>query len=149
MTDIGFYHLLTTPLERALPKLLERVLEKGGRAVVLAGSDERVEALSAALWTYDPNAFLPHGDPRDGRPEEQPIWLTVVDENPNGANVLILTDGAESSHVGGFEKCLDVFDGSDAEAVAAGRERWRRHQGAGHRLTYWQQDAQGRWEKKA
>lgn len=148
MTEIAFYHLQTTPLERALPKLLERVLERGARAVVIAGSDERVEALNAALWTYDPNAFLPHGSPRDGRPAEQPIWLTVEDENPNGASVLILTDGAQSAHVDGFERCLEVFDGNDEEAVAAARERWRGYQAAGHALTYWQQNAQGRWDRK-
>ncbi len=149
MTEIAFYHLQTTPLERALPKLLERVLERGARAVVIAGSDERVEALNAALWTYDPNAFLAHGSQRDGRPAEQPIWLTVEDENPNGASVLILTDGAESARIDSFERCLDIFDGNDAEVVAAARERWRRHQAAAHTVTYWQQNAQGRWERKA
>ncbi len=54
MTEVGFYHLLTTPLEKALPGLLVKALDGGMRAVVLAGSDERVEALCAALWTFDP-----------------------------------------------------------------------------------------------
>lgn len=149
MTEIRFYHLETMPLERALPKLLEKVLESGARAVVLAGSEERVEALNAALWTYEQGAFLPHGSARDGRAEDQPIWLTAADENPNGASVLVLTDGARSDRIDGFEKCLEIFDGNDAEAVAAARERWRAYQRAGYPLTYWQQTREGRWEKKA
>jgi DNA polymerase-3 subunit chi len=62
MTEIRFYHLTTTTLERALPVLLEKVLARGDRAVVIAGSDERVAALDTALWTYDDRSFLP----RDG-----------------------------------------------------------------------------------
>lgn len=148
MTEISFYHLQRLPLDRALPKLLEKVLESGARAVVMAGSPERVEALNAALWTYEQGAFLPHGCAGDGHPEAQPIWLTAVDENPNGARVLILTDGARSARIGEFERCLDMFDGNDADAVAAARERWRRHKEAGYPLTYWQQNGEGRWERK-
>ena len=148
MTDIGFYHLTRSPLERALPKLLEKVRASGARAVVMAGSDERVEALNAALWTYDPGSFLPHGTAKDGAPEEQPIWLTTEDANPNGATVLVLTDGAASANVGAFARCLDMFDGRDAAAVDSARDRWRACREAGHCLTYWQQTEQGGWRKR-
>lgn len=148
MSDIGFYHLVRSPLEKALPKLLEKVLESGARAVVMAGSEERVESLAVLLWTYHPNSFLPHGTARDGKPEVQPIWLTERDENPNGATILVLTDGASSEQVERYARCLEVFDGGDAEAVTRARERWRVYKDAGHNLTYWQQTESGGWEKK-
>ena len=148
MTDVGFYHLTRTPLERALPKLLERVLAGGMRAVVVSGSAERVEALNAALWTYEQLSFLPHGSAKDGQAEDQPVWLTTEDENPNGATVLVLTDGVSSGKVGEFARCLDMFDGRDAEAVAAARERWKAMKAAGHSLAYWQQNEAGGWEKR-
>ncbi|MCC7275003.1 MAG: DNA polymerase III subunit chi [Alphaproteobacteria bacterium] len=148
MTDIGFYHLTRTPLERALPKLLEKAAATGRRAVVMAGSPERVEALDALLWTYDPGSFLPHGSARDGNAADQPIWLTTADENPNGADILVLVDGMTSPHLAGFARCLDLFDGNDPEAVAAARERWRAAKDAGHTLTYWQQTEQGGWQAK-
>ena len=75
MAEIGFYHLLSTPLERALPRLLERAFAQGHRIVVRAGSSERVEYLCAALWTYEEAAFLPHGSVSDGHAARQPIWL--------------------------------------------------------------------------
>ncbi len=149
MTDIGFYHLQNTPLEKALPKLLEKVLASGARAVVKAGSEERVEALNAALWVYHPYSFLPHGSARDGMAEHQPIWLTVEDENPNGASILILTDGANSESVGKFARCLEIFDGSDPEAVSTARERWKACKQAGHTVTYWRQTDKGGWERMA
>jgi DNA polymerase-3 subunit chi len=148
MTEVGFYHLTRTPLERALPKLLEKVVAGGMRAVVIAGSPERVAALDAALWTYEQLSFLPHGTARDGMAEDQPIWLTTEDENPNGANVLVLTDGAQSAQVAQFARCLDMFDGRDAESVAAARERWKAMKSAGHTLAYWQQNEAGGWEKR-
>jgi DNA polymerase-3 subunit chi len=147
MTDIRFYHLQAMPLDRALPKLVEKVLASGARAVIVLGSEERVAQIDGALWTFDPNSFLPHGTARDGRAEDQPAWITVQDENPNGARVLILADGAASSHVSEFEKCLDVFDGNDADAVAAARERWRNYKGSVHQVTYWKQDDSGRWHQ--
>ena len=82
MTQIGFYHLTRSPLEQALPKLLDKALAAGYRAVVLAGSSERVEALSDRLWTYEPESWLPHGSAKDGDAALQPIWLTATDENP-------------------------------------------------------------------
>lgn len=148
MAEIGFYHLLSTPLERALPRLLERAVGQGHRVVVLAGSPERVEQLNALLWTYDEAGFLAHGSTRDGNAAAQPIWLTHQPENPNGASVLFLVDGSEADDLTGFARCVDMFDGSDPEAVAAARGRWRAGTAAGHTLTYWQQTDRG-WEKKA
>ena len=149
MTEIRFYHLQRKPLERALPELLEKVLERGSRAVVMAASEERVEALAGLLWTYDDRGFLPHGTARDGRAEHQPIWLTQGDENPNGADVLILTDGAETSALGDYSITCELFDGNDPDAVSAARGRWTGYKEAGHDLTYWQQTERGGWEKKA
>ena len=96
MAEIGFYHLGATPLDRALPRLLERARAQGHRIVVRAGSTERVEQLNALLWTYDEASFLAHGSGRDGNPAAQPIWLTEKDENPNGASMLVLVDGVEA-----------------------------------------------------
>lgn len=147
MAEIGFYHLLSMPVERALPKLLERACAQGHRVVVRAGSSERVEHLNAALWTYEDAAFLPHGSVRDGNPALQPIWLTHIDENPNGASMIVLVDGTEMDDFSAFARCADMFDGNDTAAVGAARSRWRRARQAGHSVTYWQQTAAG-WEQK-
>ena len=96
MAEIGFYHLIATPLERALPRLLERARAQGHRIVVRAASEARARDLDALLWRYDEASFLAHGTARDGNPRAQPIWLTDRDENPNGATMLVLVDGVEA-----------------------------------------------------
>jgi DNA polymerase III subunit chi len=147
VAEVGFYHLLSTPLERALPRLLERARTQDYRIVVRAASSERIDHLNALLWTYDEASFLPHGSARDGNPASQPIWLTDRQENPNDATMLVLVDGVDAADLATFARCLDLFDGNDEAAVEAARDRWRRAKSAGHTLTYWQQTAAG-WEKK-
>lgn len=147
MAEVGFYHLLTTSLERALPRLIERAWSQGYRIVVRAASPERVEHINAVLWSYGEASFLPHGSARDGNAEVQPIWLTHRDENPNNASMIVLVDGLEAQDLQSFSRCADLFDGNDANAVEAARGRWRRVREAGHDLTYWQQTATG-WERK-
>ena len=53
MTDVLFYHLERTTLEKVLPGLLEKSLERGWRAVVQATTEERIEALDSLLWTFN------------------------------------------------------------------------------------------------
>lgn len=145
--EIRFYHLTRKSLEDALPELLEKVLERGMRAVVMAGSAERVEALTQKLWTYRENSFLPHGTARDGFAEQQPIWLTDKDENPNGASVLMLTDGVASADIGKYQLVCELFDEAEEGAVEAARTRWQGYKSQNLSLTYWQQTDKG-WEKR-
>lgn len=149
MTQIGFYHLLALPLDKALPKLLEKALAAGLKVVVLAGSAERVEHLNGLLWTYSDESWLPHGSVRDGEAAMQPIWLTDRDENPNAAGVLVLCDGIMPARVADYARCLDLFDGNDPEAVQAARERWKTWKAEGHELVYYQQNLNGGWEEKS
>ncbi|UCH74305.1 MAG: DNA polymerase III subunit chi [Rhodospirillales bacterium] len=148
MAEIRFYHLERSSLERVLPKMLETALQRDWRAVVIAGSEDRVEALNALLWVYDKDGFLPHGSRKDGHADKQPVWLTTAEENPNGAHVAFLVDGAGLSDPSLFPLCCELFDGKDPDAVARARDHWKAAKAAGHEITYWQQTATG-WEQKA
>lgn len=146
--EVLFYHLERAPLERVLPSLLERTLERGWRAVVQSGSTERQEALDLALWTYNDESFLPHGTARDGDPARQPVYLTTGDETPNSAGVRFLVDGAEMAEFTGFVRIVFLFDGRDTEATGKARAQWHAAKAAGCAVTYWRQSDGGRWEKQ-
>lgn len=149
MTEVLFYHLERQPLERVLPTLLERTLERGWRAVVQCGSEERLEAIDGSLWTYRDDSFLPHGTARDGPPARQPIFLTSGEDNPNGAQVRFLIEGATLGELAGYDRVVHLFDGHDQAAVELARAEWKRARAAGCEVTYWQQADNGRWEKRA
>lgn len=149
MTDVLFYHLENQPLERVIPVLLEKTLERGWKAVVESGSRERAEALDAALWTWRDDSFLPHGIA--GQPDDpfQPILITIEADNPNGANVRFFVDRAVPSEVSGYERVVYLFSGQDPDAVAEARLAWKALSVPDNAVTYWQQDPGGRWTKKA
>jgi DNA polymerase-3 subunit chi len=150
VTEILFFHLQRQPLDKVLPTLLVRSRERGWRAIVKAGSEERLEALDERLWTFADDSFLPHGTDREPDPAGQPILLTLADANPNAANVLFLVEGAAMpADVAGYERVTILFDGADEEAVAAARVTWGEVKRTGHEASYWQESPAGRWEKKA
>jgi DNA polymerase-3 subunit chi len=150
MTEVLFYHLQHQPLEGVLPSLLERSVERGWRVVVQVGSEERIEAIDAHLWTYRDDSFLPHGTARDGDAGRQPILLTTGDDNPNAATVRFLLDGTPlPADAKGYDRIVLLFDGDDEEALARAREHWSEAKSKGFDVTYWQTDERGRWVKKA
>jgi DNA polymerase-3 subunit chi len=147
MTEILFYHLETQPLERVLPVLLERSLERGWHAVVETSSPERAAALDAMLWTWRDDSFLPHaiaGEPTDA---DQPVLITTDSGNGNAAQVRFFVDRAVPQSGDGYARIVYMFSGHDPDAVAEAREAWKALR-EGNELTYWQQDEAGRWVKK-
>ena len=146
MAEVLFYQLERKPLEAVLPGLLQRSLERGWRVVVKVGSEERLEALNAHLWSFDEASFLSHGSAADGHAEAQPVWLTTGDDNPNQATVRFLVDGAEAAELSGYERTVFLFDAGEEEAVAKARAAWKEAETAGHDATYWRQDDSGRWK---
>ena len=150
MTEILFYHLQRQPIERVLPSLLERSLERGWRVVVQTANEERVDALDAHLWTYREDGFLAHGTYRESEAAAQPVLITVHDDNPNGAHVRFLIDGAPvPADASAYQRIVLLFDGEDDDAVATARARWSEAKAAGFDVTYWQPDENGRWTQKA
>ena len=148
MTEMLFYHLRRQPIERVLPALLEKSIKRGLRAVVHVPGEERLDALDAHLWTFRDESFLPHGTWRDTEAHEQPILLTIHDHNPNGAAIRFLIDGAPvPADAHAYERIVLLFDGDDAEALAAARARWSEGKAQGFEVTYWQADERGRWQR--
>jgi DNA polymerase-3 subunit chi len=148
-SEVLFYHLERQPLERVLPGLLEKTLQRGWRAVVQAGSAERLEALDAVLWTYSDESFLAHGTAADGHADAQPIFLTLEPVTPNGAGVRFLVDGADAPDYETHIRLVYLFDGNDEDAKAHARQQWAAAKAAGCKVSYWKQSPEGRWENKA
>lgn len=115
----------------------------------MGASNERMETLDTHFWTYNQRSFLPHGRECDGHSADQPVYLTTIDENPNGAKVLVLIDGMSSQNMHKYDRCLDLFDGTNEIALEAARGRWKDNQASGHSVIYWMQTHSGGWEKQA
>ena len=141
--EVLFYHLTATPLGHSLAELLSRSLARGWRVVVRAGNAARLSALDDLLWTGDDAGFLPHGTAEMGHADRQPIYLTTGAENPAGARVLMLVEGArvDPAEAPAWDRVCLIFDGRDADALQAARADWVSVREAGQEGGHWAEKA--------
>lgn len=148
MAEILFYHLESQPLERVLPVLLEKSLERGWNVVVEIASEERAALLDDMLWTYRDDSFLPHALAGGDADHLQRILITTRPHNPNKAEVRFFVDRAVPQSGEGYIRLVYMFSGHDPDAVTEARTAWKALRD-GNEVTYWQQDSNGKWAKKA
>lgn len=149
MVDINFYHVTALPLNKALPRLLEKVHKAGHSVLVLTENQQQTQQINEDLWSYTTKYFLPHGTAEEPYPEEQPIFLSHEEDNRNNASILAYIGRAEPKAIAGYNKCLYMFDGNDATMVQHARAQWKQLKEDGHQLVYWQQSKKGAWEEGA
>jgi DNA polymerase III subunit chi len=144
-----FYHLTRRPVEETLPALLTRALAGGGR-VMLRGTDRaRLERLDALLWLGPEEGFLPHGLEGGGHDADQPVLLGLSPGRANGADTLMLIDGAglAPGDLDGLARLCVLFDGNDPSAKEDARALWRDLGPAGMAREYWSEES-GRWQRQ-
>ncbi len=146
-----FYHLSRSAAVRSAPALLQKCLEAGWRSLVVSPNVARLAELDAALWTFDEASFLPHGQSgAPGLPEaRQPILLSSRLENTNGAEALMLLDGAAAPVDAGFRRCLVLFEDADETARSSARAQYKAAREAGLVARYFQQAAGGGWKEQS
>ncbi len=146
MAKVSFYHLNEIPLEKALPKLLEKIVSDNKNVVVLSKSEQQIEHLDKSFWTFS-RAFLPHGTFKDPFKEQQPIYLTKFLENPNGATILVDFTSEDFDFSKKFDHVIDMFEGNKTEEVEKARKRYLQYKQNGFELIYWKQNEQNSWVK--
>ena len=150
MGAVYFYHLVQNPLEAALPQLIDRALGAGWRVAVRGTDAARMEWLDRKLWLGPDDRFLPHGLAGGPHDALQPVLLTTAHEASNGAECLMVVDGAEVSpeEADGYARICILFDGADEAAKTHARAQWKAMTGAGAEAQYWN-DESGRWVRNA
>jgi len=139
MQIVGYHHSIS-PLEKVLPKLLEKVLAAGQKAVVMVSSEEQLKTIDTFLWTYSKSELIPHGSIEDGNPLLQPVWLTCIEENPNQANILVIIGNLRPINISIFEKVLILSPEWSSDMT-----EWAASKG---KLTVWAEKLAGGWEQQ-
>jgi DNA polymerase III subunit chi len=143
-----FYHLQRTTLERAVGPLLEKCLERGWRVLAVSPDVTRRATLDEALWTFDDQSFLPHGQSEaEGLdPADQPVLISSAADNLNKASVALLMDGVDLPVDADYERCMVMFDDGDSKARQKAREQFKAAKDAGLPARYFQQAERG-WKE--
>ena len=144
---VDFYHLTTTPLERVLPPIAEKVVATGNRLLVVAKDDEQAGRIDRLLWSYRPASFLPHARVGTGDDAAQPVLIATEVNAANRARHIALVDGVWRDDALDFDRVFHIFDD---EAIRAARLTWKAlSERDGVERRYWQQNDAGRWEQAA
>lgn len=145
--QVDFYHLTVQPLERVLPRIAERVVEGGGRLLIVAQEAEQRAGIDRLLWTYAADSFLAHAQADGIADAAQPILIAAGPAPLNAARNIALADGVWREEALGFERAFHFFDG---ERIADARTAWKALADRdGIERRYWKQNDAGRWEQAA
>ena len=141
--QVDFYHLAGTSIEKVLPRLAERVLESG-RLLIVAGEPALATRLDAELWSYAPDAFLPHGLAGEEGEGDQPVLISSATEASNGARNVLIADGLWREEALAFDRAFYLFDGATIDGA---RAAWRALGGReGIERRYWKREGE-RWRE--
>lgn len=135
MTGIAFHVNLTDRLGYAC-RLLRKASASGSR-VVVTGPVSELRALDAALWTFSPQDFVPHGLAQALPPalrERTPILLCESAAAAPHREVLVnLHDGFPEGYEG-YERLIELVPAQEGPLRQA-RLRWKHYAGQGHAMT--------------
>src|SRR5690606_23517184 len=113
-------------------ELARKAHERGLPSLVLARDAAQAEKLDDLLWSFDPDAFIPHQIAgADLDEEEADVLIAPPDADvPLRPLVINLRDAAVE---GEFERVLEVVPADDS-ARGPLRERWKQYQARGFEL---------------
>lgn len=144
--QVDFYRIGRTPLPRVLATIAERVIDGGGRLLVVADAAAG-HALDEALWAVSPESFLPHGRVTADDPgADQPVLIAPDCAAPaNAARHVAIVDGIWRDEALAFDRAFHLF-GDDM--IEDARRAWRALATAEDVVrNFWSQDETGRWTK--
>jgi DNA polymerase-3 subunit chi len=151
--QVSFYQLMLTPMEKVVPRIVDKIYASNLRALIWVENDEQLALLNTSLWTYSTLAFVPHGCRLDSEEtkDQQPIWLSTTLENPNQSTVCFVTNGqiVKNPESFGFDRIADIFDATIVETrdgAVSFAERLNFYTSKNATITQWQQTKEG-WQK--
>ena len=131
------FYLVAKPRFREEPlrlvcELARKAHDSGQSLLVLARDREQAEALDDLLWSFDPDAYIPHQIAGDEEDELTPVLIVPPDMDlPLRPLLLNLRDAPVD---GAFDRVLEVVP-ADESAREPLRERWKAYKARGFELT--------------
>ncbi|MBU2358863.1 MAG: DNA polymerase III subunit chi, partial [Alphaproteobacteria bacterium] len=137
MGAVYFYHLTESPIDQALPQLVDRAAGQGWRVLIRGRRMPLLDRLDAVLWQGPPDNFRAHGMAGD-HDADQPILLGI-DTPAEGFDCVMSVDGADltAAEIATAARACVLFDGHDGDALQRARSQWKALTGAAVAAQYW------------
>ena len=126
MTRIEFVKLNRPERARVLCELAEEFSMAGQRVLVMVQDDNQGVTLDRFMWIWKKGAFLPHVY-QNGSVEchDEPVVIVAEEENPNGAQVLLMGAPCSMEFMRHFRHVVDFAEAFDEDRLEVSRERFK------------------------
>ena len=142
--QVDFYQLSRDPAEAVIPAIARRVLDGGGRLLVVSADRAQLDRISQGLWNAGPETYLANDHADAPLPHAQPMLLADDCAALNGARHIALADGLWRDAALTFERAFYFFDDTTIEDA---RTNWRTlGKTEGVTPRFWKQDG-GKWRQ--
>ncbi|HMT42156.1 MAG TPA: DNA polymerase III subunit chi [Sphingorhabdus sp.] len=142
--QVDFYQLTRDPAEQVIPAIAQKILDDGGRLLVVSGDNSQLEKLSTALWNAKPESFIAHQMVGEGDDSLQPVLLAGEPVATNSARMIALADGEWRDQALGFDRAFYLFPPDKTDNA---RAAWRALADKPDvERRYWKQDG-GKWRQ--
>ena len=150
MVQIDFYQIGQAGLETVLLMLLKKTLAAKKKALVLCPMPA-ASAIDKALWSHEPESWIIHGLNDAIGAENCDVWISSdMAANQIQAEFLFLLHGSKPLKREGFKRSFCLFDGRSDVQLQQARSQWKEWQQLSDtNLTYYAQNTEGSWDKKA
>ncbi len=143
---VDFYQLGGMSPDKVIAALAGKVLEDGGRLLVVGEEEAALARLDRLLWSEDSASFLPHGMAGGADDARQPVLLSTSEDSPNNARNMLIADGQWRDSALTYDRAFFLFGDGELEAA---RLAWKLLSGReGVERRYWANDG-GKWVHKA
>ena len=126
MPRIEFIKLQKPERAQILCELAEEFHKGGQRVLVLVQDDNQGVTLDRFMWTWKKDSFLPHVY-QNGSVDchDEPVVVVAGEENPNGAQVLLMGVPCSMEFMRQFKHVIDFAEVFDETRLVASRERFK------------------------
>lgn len=132
------FYLIAKPRFSGQPLLLvcelcRKANDAGLATLVLARDSAQAEELDDLLWSFNPDAFIPHQIAGSDEDEEEALVLIAAPGQQAGLRPLVI-NLRDAAWMEPCDRVLEVVP-DDPAAREPLRERWRQYKAAGYALS--------------
>lgn len=132
LTTIEFIKLNRPERAAILCGLAEEFYLAGQRVLVMVKDDNQGVTLDRFMWTWKKGAFLPHVyDNGSVDCHDEAVVIVAREENPNGADVLLMGSPCSNEFVRHFRQAIDFAEAFDEDRLEISRQRFKAYRDHG------------------
>ena len=115
--------------DKTLAMVVEKYYNLDKKVLILTSSMERGEFLDQYLWTFKQLSFVPHVfiKERDSYFNDEPIVITLFEDNVINAEILILDRVASHDFKSKFSLIIDFVDRTSNLTLEDSRKRYKEY----------------------